>query len=292
MAPKPGTALDGDALAGFGGREMTAAAALRSETSSATSAGERGSSRQWYTSLMAGRAVLERLYQGATKFMPPVTAARLDRQRPSFASSWGGPLNGQAGRREVVRNLAGAVHFDRVLETGTFRGASTEFFSHVFGLPIETVEVNPRYYAYSCWRLKSYCDVTLHLGDSRVFLRAMANAAGADSQIPFIYLDAHWEKDLPLRAELEVIRQGWANAVVMVDDFEVPGDPGYGFDDYGPGRELRASYLPPLPGWQLYYPARRSEEESGARRGSCVLGSADLASTLDALDCLRPAAID
>lgn len=233
--------------------------------------------------------MFERLYQGATKFVPETTAAALDRHRPSLDSPWGGPLNGQVGRRKVVRDLASAVRFDRILETGTFRGTTTEFFSHVFGLPIDTVEISRRYHAYSCWRLRNCHDVTLHLGDSRAFLRRMAKQSGDKSETPFVYLDAHWEEDLPLREEIEIVRDGWSNAVIMVDDFEVPGDPGYGYDDYGPGRELTAAYLPPLPGWRLYYPALSSSAETGARRGSCVIASEELASSLDALDSLRPA---
>jgi hypothetical protein len=32
--------------------------------------------------------------------------------------------------------------------------------------------------------------------------------------------------------------------VAMIDDFRVPGDEGYAYDDYGPGKALTADYLP------------------------------------------------
>jgi hypothetical protein len=44
------------------------------------------------------------------------------------------------------------------------------------------------------------------------------------------YLDAHWEEYLPLRDELQLIYNNFPRAVVLVDDFKVDDDLGYGFD--------------------------------------------------------------
>jgi predicted O-methyltransferase YrrM len=214
--------------------------------------------------------LFEKAYRGLTKQLPPKVAAAFDLQRPSFAAAWGGPLNGQEHRRAIVRALAKAIPFDRVLETGTYRGTSTEFFAAVFGTPVDTVEGNPRYFHYTARRLSAQPKVTVHLGDSRGFLRQLSGTGG---ETVFIYLDAHWEEDLPLREELEIIMATWPRAVVMVDDFQVPGDPGYTYDDYGPGKALVEDYLPPMPGWALLYPSIGSAQETGARRGSCVLVS-------------------
>src|SRR4051812_8991890 len=96
---------------------------------------------------------IDRIYHGLTKRLPPRTVGRIDRFRPSLASSWGGPLNGQIQRRRIVRELARVVDFDRVLETGTFRGTSTEFFAAVFDAPIDTVEGHPRFFTYAAERL-------------------------------------------------------------------------------------------------------------------------------------------
>lgn len=218
---------------------------------------------------------LERAYHEFMQRIPGEAAGRVDLLRPSFRASWGGPLNGQERRREVVRELARAVEFDLVIETGTYRGTSTEFFRDVFGVPVETVEGSPRFHAYSSRRLAFDSQVRVTLGDSRPFLRQLASTQS--DRTVFIYLDAHWEEDLPLREELEIILSGWRRAVVMIDDFKVPDDPGYRYDDYGSGKALEAEYLPALPGWALLYPAAQSTEETGAKRGSCVLMSPTLA---------------
>jgi hypothetical protein len=139
----------------------------------------------------------------------------------------------------------------------------------VFGVPVATVENHRRFYAYSRARFAGDSRVSVTLGDSRDFLRERTTTAAG--QTAFIYLDAHWGDDLPLREELQIIASAWRRAVVVVDDFAVPGDRGYGYDDYGPGKALVEDCLPPLPGWALYYPTAPSEAETGERRGCCVL---------------------
>src|SRR3989337_1684244 len=216
--------------------------------------------------------IRERLYESVLTRLPPSQAGWLDLHRPSLRSSWGwGPLNGQAGRQEIIRDLARNVEFDLVVETGTYRGNSTEFFSHVLGLPILTVEANPRFFDYSARRLAAYPDITVEHGDSRPFLRRLA--ARTVDKTTLFYLDAHWEKDLPLGEEMAIIAEHWDQAVVVIDDFEVPDDSGYTFDDYGPGKRLCIDYLPETPGWQVFFPSLPSGKETGGRRGWAGLAS-------------------
>jgi predicted O-methyltransferase YrrM len=214
-------------------------------------------------------------YEGLMALLPPSTAARIELLRPSLRASWGGPLNGQDRRRALVRAIARSVDVDVVIETGTYRGTSTEFFAAVFGVPVETVEANRRFYEYSRRRLAHEPSISVSLGDSREFLRRMAERQS--DRTPFIYLDAHWEADLPLHEELEIIGAGWRQGVVMIDDFAVPADPGYGFDDYGPGKSLTLDYLPTMPGWSLCYPTASSADETGKKRGCGILLSSSLA---------------
>jgi hypothetical protein len=61
----------------------------------------------------------------------------------------------------------------------------------------------------------------------------------------------------------------------MIDDFQVPFDPGYGYDDYGPGKALTFEYIAPAiaeNGLCALYPATPSGEEDGMRRGCIILG--------------------
>jgi hypothetical protein len=54
----------------------------------------------------------------------------------------------------------------------------------------------------------------------------------------FFYFDAYSNEDLPLAEEIDIIFGRSPHAVVMIDDFEVTDDPGFAYDDYGPGKAL------------------------------------------------------
>lgn len=203
----------------------------------------------------------------------PTVAAYGDWLFPENHQSFGGPMNGQPRRRSLTRTIVEAMKFDAVVETGTFRGTTTDFLWHVTGAPVWTVESNPRYAAFAARRFRATPEVTVHVGDSRAFLPQLA----ADPRVPkrrvLFYLDAHWGAELPLRSELLTVFQAWDEPIVMIDDFEVPDDPGYGFDDYGPGGRLCLSYLPEseMAGFVPLLPAVPSAEEGGLKRGCVVI---------------------
>ena len=68
-----------------------------------------------------------------------------------------------------------------------------------------------------------------------MFLKVIAPDHIKSKHDVFFYLDAHSEKNFPFFEEIDLICSYWYNSVVMVDDFQVPGDKGYIFDDYGSG---------------------------------------------------------
>jgi hypothetical protein len=82
----------------------------------------------------------------------------------------------------------------------------------------------------------------------------------------------------------------WRQAVAMIDDFAVPDDPGYGFDDYGPDRALTLTYLGAraAPPTAIWFPACASREETGERRGCVVLArDAEVIRWLEPMQTLR-----
>lgn len=184
-------------------------------------------------------------------------------------------MNGQAGRKAIVRAVVARVAPTVVVETGTHRGMTARYLARVTGLPVHTVEVDAPTYARARRRLRHVANVHAQLGDSRAFLRDLPHAGVPETATVLFYLDAHWWANLPLVDELQIIEQTWREWVAVVDDFEVPGDPAYGYDDYGPGKALRPEYLAAagLSERRLHVPALPGLRESGARRGCVVLGS-------------------
>jgi hypothetical protein len=216
-------------------------------------------------------------------------AARIDLQDPQFRQIWGGAFNGQMGRRSIMNKLVTELGIAAVLETGTYRGSSTEYMAERFTIPIYSCEVNPRYYHYSTLRLANKPNVKLSLSDSRLFLKRMlASAELPDGQL-LCYLDAHWSEkivppgvtpeDLPVWEEINLIFALRPSTVAVVDDFRVPGDRGFQYDDYGRGRclsviDLRANVAAEI---DMLFPRYPSAAETGARRGMVVLARKDTA---------------
>ena len=196
------------------------------------------------------------------------------------ADVWGGPFNGQIRRSELFLAMLSACEPSAIIETGTYTGSSTEFMAKASRRPVYSVEADRRNFGFARMRLIRYRNVKLSLGDSREFLTQFVERYStryAERPLLF-YLDAHWGEDLPLSDELKIVFSSLPRAIVMIDDFQVPGDAGYTFDDYGPGRMLTHDYIAPLVAQhQLteFYPKAPSVTDSGRRRG-CVVLARDL----------------
>lgn len=164
---------------------------------------------------------------------------------PDRGTGWG-PFNGQTARQALFVNILTKTGPHAIVETGTFLGATTEFMSQA-GLPVFTIEAHPRNYGFARARFWRKRNVKLLYGDSRTGLHKLFDGAlhPLSRLTIFFYLDAHWNDDLPLAEEIDIIFSHCPMAVVIIDDFEVPFDAGYGFDDYGPGKALVADYIKP-----------------------------------------------
>jgi len=198
---------------------------------------------------------------------------------PARGSAWGGPFNGQPARQALFRQLINRLGPAAIIETGTFLGTTTAFMAET-GLPVFTVEGDPRNFGFAKARLWRQRQVTIRHGDSREVLPLLFDGPlrPLREQILFAYLDAHWDADLPLAEELEIVLSRCPAAIVMIDDFQVPFDPGYEYDDYGVGKALTPAYIAPAVAaheLEVFYPSTPSCEEGGARRGCVVLAKLD-----------------
>jgi predicted O-methyltransferase YrrM len=238
-----------------------------------------------------GDKPVKKLVRFIRKMLPPSFLARIDylsRHHKAFFP-FGGPMNGQTARLEVIREIIFDCAIARIVETGAFRGTTTEWFAQ-FGLPVGTVEIDPRFCHFAQRRLRRWEVVEVKLQDSVDYLRQLAARITNNAAPTLFYLDAHWRDHLPLRDEVEIIFAAFPLAIVAIDDFAIPDDPGYQFDDYGAGKALTLDYLSACktPLLALYFPATPSRFETGQRRG-CVIAtaSADLSRKLDHLPLLR-----
>jgi hypothetical protein len=214
------------------------------------------------------------------------------------AHAWG-PLNGQRIRQGVYEEITRRIELSAVVETGTFLGTTTEYFAKS-GLPVYTVEIDPRCAAYAALRFrKRRNQVHAYGGNSTDFLGRLATNPDVPKGRVFFYLDAHVQDSsryhkAPIVEELEIISQHWNESLVMIDDFQVPGT-SYSFDDWGPGRNLSIDRLAPLKGLGMsaFFPAQDARMETGARRGWVVLcWEPHIRAVLSAMEALRPASLD
>lgn len=201
-------------------------------------------------------------------FLRRAATGRTDELWPGF----GLPFNGQKSRLATVRLLQASYAPDVFLETGTFMGHTTRFFLGG-GVPVHTVEVKWAFYVASRIRLGWGQDLTITRADSANAIAGLHQGAYAR---PFAYLDAHWWRALPLVSEVGQLLGGWSEMIIVIDDCEVPGDPGYTFDSYE-GTPLGLGMLDLPEGTWVGYPGVPSAEETGAKRGTLYLAKGEAA---------------
>ena len=199
-------------------------------------------------------------------------------------------MNGQSARKEVVRGLFEHIGFTQMIETGTYLGATTGYLATEFRVPVWSCELVSRYYGCAHSLLRNLENINLYNLDSRIFLKALSGKAEVVRARNFFYLDSHWYDDLPLLEELKLIFAGWQDFVIMIDDFQVPGDIGYGFDQYPSGHVLCIDAISTpvrTANVAAYFPAIPAALETGKKRGTVVLVSPSLADAVDALPLLK-----
>ena len=202
-----------------------------------------------------------------------------------------GPFNGQTGRVEIFKAILDECHPIAIVETGTHLGSTTYFLAHSTTKPVYTVECDAESYGFASERLRGCKNAFLEQGDSRSFLSKCVRKPNLQNGPVLFYLDAHWNEDLPLAEEIEIVFSALSESIVMVDDFQVPNEIGYGYDDYGAGQALTSKYIAlSCQKFNLvrFFPAISAHEETGAKRGCVVLaGSGKTVSKLERINLLR-----
>jgi len=162
---------------------------------------------------------------------------------PTYLPGEDGAFNGLAGRKRIFEEVLKKYRFSCIIETGTHIGETTGYLAVKSGVPVYSSEINPNIYALAKMRLKNIPGIHLSHSDSRGFVKELsANPEMVRNEV-FFYLDAHWGKDCPLVEEIEQIASRWEKFVIMIDDFQVPGDDGYGYDRFSAFQKMNISLI-------------------------------------------------
>lgn len=224
------------------------------------------------------------------KLVPQTLIGHIEYRSQRYKKFYGfGPMNGQTSRMEICRKIFSSLNISQIIETGTYRGGTTSWLAQ-FKLPITTIDAKKRYVVFSKLRLSKFSNVETFHGNSAEVLKNIL-IKDRDKNLPiFYYLDAHWYEYLPLADELHLIRERNPAGIVLIDDFQVPDDAGYKFDDYGGGNALTLEYLARhgVSDFEIFFPKTPAKHETGVARGYCVLTwNAAAAEKLAAFELLR-----
>ena len=197
------------------------------------------------------------------------TAVHVLTDSPAYVPGDGVGLNGSMNRKRIFGALLRKYDFSFVIETGTYLGDSAGYFADTSKLPVCSSEINSILHSLAKIRLKGRPGIRLVRSDSRKFLEEMSGNPDVVQKECFFYLDAHWGKDCPLAEEISIIASRWPKFVVMVDDFQVPGDDGYEYDRCGVFRKMNLPLIRESVREHdlgVYFPSTPSREESVSGR--------------------------
>lgn len=143
-------------------------------------------------------------------------------------------FEGDTVLRDKFRELIESKNITWVVETGTFKGATTKHFA-TWAKKVDTVEINEQNFKDASENLQTFDNVIMHFGNSSEKLEEILSALPKKGRKPntLFFLDAHWEAYNPLLDELACIERHGLKPYIAIHDFKVPGKPELGFDTYG-----------------------------------------------------------
>jgi hypothetical protein len=133
----------------------------------------------------------------------------------------------------VVKKLKSDFLLENFVETGTYEGETSFFFSGIFGkvFTCDVLDWPKRMHFYFKDNIK------YEVLDSPKFLKKHLPEIIENS---LFLLDAHWWKTSPLSDELRLVFSNCRNPVIIIDDFD--GGQGLGYDTIN-GRKLDFEYI-------------------------------------------------
>lgn len=139
-------------------------------------------------------------------------------------------FHGDRVLRAFVKILLERHGISAFVETGTSQGETSAFVGQLNrSLPVYTCEVHPPTFRETSARLAAFPNIVMRESSSPDFLQFLV-AKTSLGNLPLFWLDAHWYEFWPLRDELSIITSQLGSAVILIDDFEIPGRPQFGYD--------------------------------------------------------------
>ena len=184
-------------------------------------------------------------------------------------------LNGQKFRKKIITDIFDGLKFETIVETGTEYGFTTKFFSQ-FSNKIISIEKSNAIYTIARKNLASEKNIQLILNDSKnlekILKKDKLNINKNENT--FFYLDAHSDDDYPLIDEIQYILKNFNNSIILIDDFQIPDDSGYGYDSYR-GRKLNLDFIKKLfsKNEKIFFPNIPSFKETGRLRGYVIISN-------------------
>ena len=195
-------------------------------------------------------------------------------------------FNGNTIRAGIALALMRRLGVDAFVETGSSGGATAFLVAAETRLPVRSCDTAPEAVRIASRNLRPFGRrVRVVEADARDFLRDVA--ADVSLRRPFFYLDAHSLDDIPLVRELSIILAHWPEFIVLVDDFQVPGDAGFRYYAWGEevqGLEAVAETLGASPApLGVFFPAYPSILETGLRSGWALIVPEAMAEAVEGL---------
>ena len=185
------------------------------------------------------------------------------------------PMNGQRTRLRTSFLLSQLVKPSIAIESGSYLGTTTQYLVSLVSEKTYSIEVNAEFAAVAKARLESDIHsgrIEIVDGDSAVEMPRILGGLDSKSHTVFAYLDAHWLEHIPLRDEVQALLEWGGDFVAVVDDFYIPSDLGYGYDQYRNHR-VDISHIPNSDKISVWVPEDDSSTESGAHRGTAYIVS-------------------